>query len=322
MIIKSREIPRDMLQLEALDQRLLANHPQKEIVSQKARNLRTGYKGEISLNYTLEMLPGTDYYIIHNLRLSDKTGFFQIDTLLFSQKYALIIEAKNIYGVITYDDLGQVTRIADDGDIEEGFSNPVDQVIKQQYRLRNWLSRHDFPVFPLEKLVVYSNPRTILRNVKNKKTVSETVIHNARLFSKIIALNETYHKQAVSDIQIKEIATSLMDAHTPKEEIDIMKKYHVSYDELQRGVICPYCGFLPMQRIHGKWKCPHCKGHSRTAHQSTLKDYDQLMGRTINNREARDFLQLDSIHVTKKILQKEGLEQIGNTSARTYKLHF
>lgn len=106
MIVKPQEVPLDMLQTEALDRRLSTHHLQKENVFQKARNLRAGYKGEKSLEFTLDMLPSSDYYIFHNLRIPDKIGFFQIDTLLFTKKYMLIIEAKNIYGIITFDDLG------------------------------------------------------------------------------------------------------------------------------------------------------------------------------------------------------------------------
>ncbi|MDQ7861687.1 nuclease-related domain-containing protein [Peribacillus frigoritolerans] len=43
------------------------------------------------------------YYIFHDLRLQDQSRFFQLDTLLISKKYALIIEVKNIAGAIYFD---------------------------------------------------------------------------------------------------------------------------------------------------------------------------------------------------------------------------
>lgn len=120
---------------------------------------------------------------------------------------------------------------------------------------------------------------------------------------------------------MKELSTLLIEAHTPNES-DILKKYHVERNDILRGVFCPGCRALPMVRIYGKWKCPHCGEVSKYAHIEALKDYNLLISDTLNNRQVRDFLRLDSIHIAKKLLQKEHLEQVGNTSARKYKLPY
>ena len=99
-----------------------------------------------------------------------------------------------------------------------------------------------------------------------------------------------------------------------------MDKYEVSQYELLRGVICPECSTLPMLRIRGKWKCEACHVESDIAHRTAFEDYRLLIGNTINNKQARNFLNIDSTHVMKRLLMKERFPHTGATSARIYEL--
>ena len=134
LIIKPRDNPTHLLQIEALNRRTPPHHRNKESISIQARNLRTGYNGEKSLDFTLGFLPSDTFKILHYLRIEDTNGHFQIDTLILSPYFVLIIEVKNIYGTITFDNMGQAIRTRNDG-TEEGFNNPVEQVILQEYQL-------------------------------------------------------------------------------------------------------------------------------------------------------------------------------------------
>lgn len=111
MILKLRDIPIVMLKTEALSRRLAEHHFKKKEVEKHAKNLRAGYNGEKALDFTLGFLPEAPYIILHNLRIHDGSGFFQIDTLILSPQFILITEVKNISGTVTYDEFGQAIRI-------------------------------------------------------------------------------------------------------------------------------------------------------------------------------------------------------------------
>lgn len=318
LIIKPLEIPLTLLRTEALVRRLHPTYPKKMEINQKARALRTGYKGELSLEFPLSFLPYEQYLIIHNLRIRDSSGFFQIDTLLLSHHFILIIEVKNIYGDITFDEMGQTIRKADEK--EEGFTNPIDQVNLQHLRLLRWMRQYHFPPIPLEKIVVYSNTNTILRNTSNNPTVIEMVMHKEKLLAKIDELSAKYCTPCLTEEQLLELSNQLLLADNP-QKVDVMKQYLIAYKDLIKGVICLTCSSAPMTYKGGIWRCETCYYASKTAHKQGLVDYALLVKNYINNREAREFLQLNSESIARKLLQKEGYCKIGRKSGMKYKLN-
>lgn len=319
LIVKPRDIPIHILQTEALYRRLPSHHKNKEIVRNQARNLRTGFIGEESLDFIIRFLPEDKFHILQNLRIRDANGYFQIDTLIVSAYFALIVEIKNIYGTITFDGMKQAIRTKNDG-TEEGFNHPIVQVNLQHQRFKAWLRNHHFPSFPLEKVIIYSNTATILRNTTNDKVIAEMIIHKERLPVKLAEYLEVYPTTTLTNKEIAQLCTALIAAHTPNT-LQIMEKYEVSQRELLRGVICPECGALPMLRMRGNWKCRICRTESETAHRTAFQDYRLLIGNTIKNKQARDFLKIDSLHVMKRLLMKERFPYSGITSARTYELN-
>jgi hypothetical protein len=165
--------------MEALNERLPLHHPQKDAIDLRSRNIRAGYNGERSLQFPLSFLPEEEYWILHQLRLPDANGAFQMDLLLLSARYLLIAEVKNVRSQVVFDEMGQTIRI-DEGK-EEAFTNPVQQVKLQHRRLLEWMRKSDFPAVPIEKIVVYTNSSTVLKNQTNQKELSRLVIRKDRL---------------------------------------------------------------------------------------------------------------------------------------------
>lgn len=317
-IIKPRDIPREMLQTNCLSRRLVPHHIKKKDVDRNARNLRAGFNGEEALDFTLSFLQDESYHVLHNIRIRDTNAFFQMDTLMPSPKFILINEVKNIAGTVTYDEFGQAIQLNKIGE-EKNLGNHIEQVNLQHLRLQRFIREHNFPAIPIEKLIVYSSPNTIIKNITNNKAISDTVIHKEQLLSNLHEFAAIHKTRSVTMEQLERLSAALIKAHTPKE-IDIMKKYGVATDDLLLGVFCPECGALPMERVTAKWLCHQCGTTSKDAHIPALKDYSLLFGSMINNRQAREFLKLTDIHTAKRLLIQ--FEQAGNTSARNYILNF
>lgn len=136
MFVKDFEMPLAIHKLMALEKRLIAGHCMKpEVTSELARRL-AGHKGEQSLLYYLQQLPEKEYFIFHNLRLQLRDFYFQIDFLVLTNRFALILETKNIMGTLFFDSgFGQFIRIKD-GE-ENGFQDPLTQARRQQELLEN-----------------------------------------------------------------------------------------------------------------------------------------------------------------------------------------
>src|SRR5690625_2908231 len=135
--MKYREEPTDLYQLQALERRVHDGNLKKEIIVSDLRRKVTEINGLTAVDFPLKFIDDNTL-ILHNIRLSDENGFFQMDVLLLVQKCIVILEIKNWYGTILFSEHGQVIRLNKQNK-EEGFPNPILQAKLQQYRLRKWL---------------------------------------------------------------------------------------------------------------------------------------------------------------------------------------
>ncbi len=91
LIVTKRKVPLAIRQLRALACRLPPNHPKVPLIMNDLKKREAGYKGECSIDFPFSFLEPRSYFIFHDLRLQDQSRFFQLDTLLISKKFSLII---------------------------------------------------------------------------------------------------------------------------------------------------------------------------------------------------------------------------------------
>ncbi|WP_158211741.1 nuclease-related domain-containing protein [Alkalihalobacterium alkalinitrilicum] len=316
MIKKPRKIPLKILKLEALLRRLPSDHPKRNQLKEDLAKNKAGYNGEKAIDYHLLLLPDDKYTILHDIRIPhNNTHYFQIDSLIITPKYLLILEVKNINGSLHFDQtFHQLIRTINEG--EEAFPDPILQVQRQTSQLRMWLEKHKFPSIPICSFVVISNPSTIIKAAPNK-----VVIHAASLPHKINKLDKFYTQDILTLKEIKKLSNLLTKQHQPLDQ-NILQHYHIPQTDIITGVYCPECFHISMIRKRGKWFCPQCLNLSRDTHIPSLKDYSFLIGKEITNQQAREFLNITSITVTKKLLLSSNLQYSGDKKGRKYKLIF
>ncbi len=144
-------------------------------------------------------------------------------------------------------------------------------------------------------------------------------MHRDKALPKMEAFMKKYQTPLFSEHELMELSYRLLEEHVPEEDGG-METWNMDYDDLVKGVFCSECGEVPMRWKGGKWRCLACGCTSTTAHRPALADYALLVGEYINNRQAREFLQVDSIHTAKRLIQQENFDQFGNTSGRKYKI--
>ncbi|WP_155216760.1 nuclease-related domain-containing protein [Terrilactibacillus tamarindi] len=318
MIKKYRNIPPRLLGLESLLRRCRLNSFDKERAEQELINRKAGYKGEKSVDYTLSFLAEKKYSIFHDLRLPHGDHYFQMDTILISKSFILIMEVKNLAGIIYFDpEFDQMIRELDGK--KEGFPNPLTQVKRHKYQVKHWLDRYKLPQLPIETLVVFSHPSTIIQASNLSPEQKKQITHSTNLFSKIGPLERRYIKEILETKEIRKLVDSFIKNHTP-DLPNLIEQFHIQKNNILKGVHCPKCYSMPMKRDYGKWICSACGFSSRQAHLDSLIDYLFLIGPTITNQQLRNFLQIPSRFVATDILTSLKVEQHGSTKGRTYQL--
>ncbi|WP_299746648.1 nuclease-related domain-containing protein [Rossellomorea sp. y25] len=318
MICKELKVPINIENCQALLWRLPLNHQKIPIVDKDLKKRKAGYNGEATVYYHLSFLKDKKYKIFYDIRLPLFSNYFQIDFLILTPFYILIIEVKNISGIVTIDPfIRQLTRTYKG--LSEGFSDPISQVQRQKLLLQKWFSVHKLKHPPIEHLVVFSNPSTILNFTKTPPADSpyRKIIHAQNIIDNIKDLNEIYVKEAMTDKEMNKMKKTILKKHE-ESELDFMETYSLTRSDIVTGVRCENCHHIPMIRVSGAWSCVKCGSSSRYAHLEAVRDYFLLLSDRITNRELRSFLHLNSRNTAYKILKTLQLETKGGTKSVTY----
>ena len=317
MVIKDITPPQRLILTETLARRLAKDHYKYPEVEKDLAKRRAGYRGEMVLMNYLKQLPQDKYFIFHDLQLEVEGVRFQIDTLLLSQYQILIIEAKNIIGSLTFDNVfKQLIRTNPDG-TEEVFEDPRVQAKYHQLLLYRWATKLGVNILPIDYLVFFSNAKTKLLSKQGDKTDFSRVCKGRNLFLKIDALEKTFQKPMISLQKVEEIINLLLSSHSPIP-INILNEYHLTIKDILTGVRCPRCSFITTIYHRGKWTCKSCNHSSNETLLEAIHDYFLILKPTITNSELRLFLHLPSMNISQKILKSLNLKFSGSKKNRIY----
>lgn len=276
-----------------------------------------GLHGEKSLEYFYRYLP-QDAHFIHNIRILHMNYYFQMDTLIITSRFIILLEIKNYAGHLYFDDrFGQLIRKINDR--EDVFDDPIEQVKRQAYHLSKILKKHKIPEVPIETLVVITNPKTNIDSPPSNKDALNMIIKSSRLKRKYEEYIQKYEKDVLTMKERKKILRILMKLDEPYNP-DILEYFGVDKSELITGVLCSKCNHK-MERISANWQCIKCKHTSKTAHIQALMDYALLISTDITNKQCKDFLDLSTSMQAYHLLQSLNLPYTGaSRRSRTYHL--
>lgn len=305
--------------LEALLRRIPPSHPKRINIEEDLGKLKAGFRGEKSMEYLLKFLQNDKYMIFHNLRLPGiGDTFFEIDLLLVTTRFILINEIKNLAGTVYFDDRHeQMTRTLNDK--EEYFPNPIIQVGLQLRQLQSWLEKNKFPSIPIYRLVVMTNSSVIIKSSPSYVIASKIVIHSESFLTRVEEFEKQSQKEVLTEKQIKALSRLFLRQNT-KLKSNYLEIYELSEADLLKGVCCPKCNNLPMDRELGKWKCKHCSHSSKDAHLSSIKDYYLLISPTITNKQLRSFINIPSVFTASRLLASMKLPKFGSRKKPVYDL--
>lgn len=315
MFLKPFSTPYDTNQLISLNRRVTPTHFMSHKINRDYNLAMAGLYGEKEVYFYLKHLPPGHYYILHNIRLKDTNGYFQMDYIIITVKFILILEVKNYSGKVYFNKFNQLELIKNGEN--EVYQNPINQVERHQLLLQNWLLDHHFLDIPVYSYVVFSSPTTLIQSDSSDSEIPKKIISGSNLVPTILQLanNEQNHYLSISDI--KSLSSLLIESHSPYK-LDIQKKYRVSYHDLLKGIHCPNCSSIPLEKNNKIWFCRNCDYIGPNNYMHSLNDYYYLISNQITNKEARDFLQIHSSSTMRYLMHKAGYKNTGDKKGRKY----
>lgn len=210
-------------------------------VEQDIRMLEYGISGEKNVAFELKnsYLP---MIILHDLHIEHDGLSSQIDYLVITQKFNLIIECKNLVGNIEVTKNGDFIRTTQfNGKYKkEGIYSPITQnqrhlAMIRQLRLsqkNNFITKGLLEKYfddHYKSVVVLANPKTIINMAQAPKDISAQIIRCDQLVSYIKKLNSESKLEPSMEKQMYELADFFLSVHT-LNEVDYTKKYLRSED--------------------------------------------------------------------------------------------
>lgn len=311
MLLLERTKPHQLRYTRALVRRMYRTD--EELLDYHARlaNQEAGFYGEQRSDREFaDFTIPHKHYLLHNLELLNPQGFpHQIDSVVFTLHFLLILEIKNITGQLFYKPgHHEFGRIRQDG-TKENFSDPFEQAYRHKLLLEDMLCSWGINL-PVEYAVIITNQNAML----DSSLQGLPIFHVSGLRRSLHQLFAKYPEAQLTEPALEKAGEQLLGAiqrTTPKRR--------VALDRLKKGVLCPSCDFqAAMHYTAGNWQCSACNTRDKKALLHALEDYRLLVSERITNKEFRDFTGIGSIQVASKILSRLGFEKVGDKRGRVY----
>ncbi|MFJ8066302.1 nuclease-related domain-containing protein [Psychrobacillus sp. NPDC096426] len=285
-------------------------HAMKELIHSKVQAARAGVNGEVRVDDVFQKYSFPfEYVVLHDVSLESR-GKFQMDTICLTQYFAVILESKNIGGSLSFKDNPlQLVRELDDGKMD-AFESPEVQIERNKYLLSDWF-RSIGVELPIYGVIVLSNPKTIVVNSPHKFPI---------IFPQTIPvfLRNIPRAKVYMDVhQMHNLAKEIVASHRSYIPYPMCKRWSIDPRDLLTGVLCEKCDKLVMVKRKNGWNCLNCGHVDRHAHEKAIREWFVLIGESINNRQCRYFLQLDSFQSASRILNSMGLVREGTSKSNT-----
>lgn len=313
MIIKAYSDTHYLEYLNNLIQRLSINNPQRKELIDEYMRINAGDIGEKFIMETIEKLQlPYDFYIFHNLSLFIESKI-QIDILIITKYYVIILEVKNIKGAIEFSqNPKQLIRTLPNGEMHV-FNSPEPQLDEYIYQIKQFFLNYGIDI-PIYGAIVFPFTSSFIRQPTEKTIILRK--NELKPFLRNIPTGKEY----LNDKNVEFFNSYFLKDQLTFNPYPLIEKYKIQRDEVMNGVICPNCGTLGMKRFAFYWFCQSCGHKSTNAHENAIYDYLKIINNTITNRECRRFLEVNNKDQVNKMLRKMPLNKTGNYRNTKYTL--
>lgn len=287
--------------MEALVRRIHTTDLEATLFQEEFYRMQAGLSGELKLkNRLADYHFKSDYFILYNFECMNTRGFsHQIDALLITQQFVLVLEVKQISGQLFYKPAVHEFSRRMENNIEENLPNPFDQAYRHQLFIEQVLHQHHIHI-PVVHLVVIANYRAKL----DVSLETMPILHLSGLPTFLENLSTQFPPTAYQVSEIQSIFLKMKQILPARRQIEPSR--------LKSGVFCTSCDTkAPMLFYSGYWHCFSCKAKSKNVLLDALHDYRTLISNRISNKAFRQFTGIECRFAAKRILAQLNLHTTG-----------
>ncbi|WP_185907848.1 nuclease-related domain-containing protein [Psychrobacillus soli] len=298
----------------ALLKRLRASHIKEEDIRKDIHQIESGVRGENRLLQKLKelRLPGS-YRIFSDVGLQSGEWKVQIDCLIVTDRCCIVLESKNISDDLYFnEDADEFYKVDRNGN-EIAYRNPYFQLLKHIRFMKEFFRLLNLPQMNVTGAVVLTAKSCRIR----QKPAHYPIFKLESIIEKIIHMYELPSSFQLSSEQLDFVEKMIWKKQSAFIHRPLCESYHISPNELIRGVECPNCSTLGMKRTGKTWTCIKCDQRSRDAHKNAVQEYFWLVSKEIRNKDFRVFCQVDSVYAASRMLNSMDL-QVHRAGPKTF----
>ncbi|HHQ4317582.1 NERD domain-containing protein [Clostridium perfringens] len=209
----------------------------KKLIDRDIMYLTYGMEGEKNVSYEIK-----NSYIpmlaLHDIRIEDGESVAQMDYILITKSFILVLETKALSGDVTVNESGEFIRYFKNkaGKVyrKEGIYSPVAQNERHVRILTEYLKKNKIiKKYPIYSCVVIANSKSVINKYKAPKEIQSQIIKYDQLTS-FIKEKLNYHKikqdfKFLDKVEYS-IGKFLLENNKPIE-FDYYKKYSLSEED-------------------------------------------------------------------------------------------
>lgn len=318
MFVYFRKKPIDLQLLDAVIPRLPMKYDAVlPRLKNAARRLQKGYAGEKKLDYHLHQLSDA-FIMIPDVTLRWKHRAFQMDSLVISPTSIHIISVKSLEGTITFD-LQQRMLIQESRGSTQRYECPITQVERHQAFLMKWFDQHNVGRKPIYYWIAIAETATQMKVHPPQEEIPHFIDYVENIPTKIAQMEENNKHHHIPNKSITIQQKHMIMNHKEDFQTNLLQKYNINLDDLEKGVLCRACYELETVYRHGKIYCKNCGEIPATDVLQTLREFMLLHKlSTIKNEQVMQWLQINNRHQTLRLMKNIGLQKLPN--CRKWKL--
>ncbi|MFF2754842.1 nuclease-related domain-containing protein [Psychrobacillus sp. NPDC058041] len=312
MLVKTRSDEYSFTGLQLLNRRLPEMHEMKELIHTKMHMAKAGIYGEVRVDEVFQKYSFPfQYVVLHDVSL-ESFGKFQMDTVFLTQYFAVILESKNKGGKLRFkQNPSQLERENEDGKVDI-FESPEVQIERNIYLFDEWLRLYGVKI-PIYGVIVLTNSKVMIMEPSTKYTC---ILHQT---IPVFLRNIVRDKVCLDVNEMHKLAERIVSSHQSNFPYPMCERWGINPNDLLTGVYCEKCKVHGMVKKKNGWNCLRCGHVDRLAHEKAIYEWFVLVGKSINNRQCKRFLHLNSPQSALRVLKSMNLITSGNSKNTIYK---
>lgn len=168
---------KQLYDLEELASRIISN--KRDIINRDIHYLKVGLEGERAVSYELKnsFIP---MICLHDIRIENAGYIAQMDYILITEHFIMVLETKKLSGDITINEAGEFIRKFKNKEGKvyktEGVYSPIAQNERHVRILENYLKGNKLiKNIPVYASVIIANPKAIINRTKAPKNIKNGI---------------------------------------------------------------------------------------------------------------------------------------------------